>query len=92
MGGSACSYDKNCDFYKAIAGEREKGGGEEREGKKEEKQIYIYIYIYIQRQRERERERDFERMLSSQKSSIRRLQVYFNDENNAIHNFKTTLL
>ena len=88
MGGSACSYDKNCDFYKAIAGEREKGGGEEREGKMEEKQIYKYIYI----QRERERERDFERMLSSQKSSIRRLQVYFNDENNAIHNFKTTLL
>ena len=52
MGGFACSYDKNCDFYKAIAGEREKGGGEEREGKKEEKQIYKYIYI----QRERERE------------------------------------
>ena len=38
-------------FIKLIAGEREKGGGEE--GRKEER----CIYIYIERERERERER-----------------------------------
>ena len=63
MGGSACSYDKNCDFYKAIAGEREKGGGRRgrergKEGRKANIYIYTYIYIYIYRERERERERE----------------------------------
>ena len=52
MGGTACLYDKNCDFYKAYSwrkGEGRRGGG--KEGRK------VYIYIYIERERERERER-----------------------------------